>query len=161
MAVFLSTYVNKVDRKGRVSVPASFRAVLAEQSAGVADGVIVFRSLQHPALEACSERHMEALAEALEKADLDDETRDLWETNVFAGSVLLPIDAEGRVILPQDLAEFAGITENAAFVGRNKVFQIWQPETFRARAEQARTQGRNAGLSLSSLTAAARRTPQP
>lgn len=159
MAVFLSTYVNKVDRKGRVSVPAPFRAVLAEQCDGVAGNVIVFRSLQHSALEACGPAYMAKIAEDLENTVLDDETRDIWETNIFAGSVSLPIDPEGRIILPDDMAAFAGITDSAAFVGRNKVFQIWQPEVFKARAEQARLQGRAAGLSLSSLTATARRTP--
>src|SRR5476651_1478796 len=48
VALFLSTFVNKVDRKGRVSVPASFRAALADQSF---NGIIAFRSFKSSAIE--------------------------------------------------------------------------------------------------------------
>ena len=47
--MFLSTYVNKVDRKGRVSVPATFRASLAAETQRF-PGVIVFPSYKYPAL---------------------------------------------------------------------------------------------------------------
>ena len=76
MAVFLSTYLNKVDKKGRVSVPSQFRAVLAKQSLeGTATGLVVFRSLQFSALEACSPEHMEKLAADLEQMDISAEER--------------------------------------------------------------------------------------
>ncbi|HSK38255.1 MAG TPA: division/cell wall cluster transcriptional repressor MraZ [Arenibaculum sp.] len=158
MAVFLSTYVNRIDRKGRVSVPAPFRQVLAEQSAtGIANGLVVFRSVTVPALEACSAKHMEDLAADLELMDLSDEEREHLELTIFSASVHLPIDSEGRLILPDDLRQFAGICEQVAFVGKSKTFQIWEPDAFNARMAEAREKSRVHGVSLSSISAAARR----
>ncbi len=50
MAVFIGTFENKVDRKGRVSVPAQFRQTLAAQSF---QGIVAFRSYRADAIEAC------------------------------------------------------------------------------------------------------------
>lgn len=152
MAVFLSTYVNKVDRKGRVSVPAEFRKVLAGQSY---QGVVVFKSLQHPALEACGADHMETLSESLEALDLSDEEYELYETTIFGGSVQLPFDGEGRIVLPQHLAEFANLTEEAAFVGRRKTFQIWEPRALSVHETSMRDKARSRDISLSKIIAKA------
>ncbi|EWY37517.1 MraZ family transcriptional regulator [Skermanella stibiiresistens SB22] len=158
MAIFLSSYLNKVDKKGRVSVPASFRGVLAKDSPeGVATSVIVFRSLQFSALEACSPEHMDRLAETLDQMDITPEERDLYQVAIFADSVQLQIDGEGRVLLPQDLMDFTGITEQASFVANNKTFQIWEPSAHAARLEEARRLSRSAGLSLSTINLSGRR----
>ena len=161
MSVFLSSYTNKVDKKGRVSVPAPFRGVLAKQSSeGTATGLVVFRSLQFSALEACSPEHMEKLAADLEQMDLSAEERDLIETTIFGDSVQLPIDPEGRILLPKDLLDHAGIVEEARFVGKSKIFQIWEPKAYDARSAEARALGAATGISLSSITTLARR-PAP
>jgi MraZ protein len=152
MAVFLSTYVNKVDKKGRVSVPAEFRKVLAGQGF---QGLVVFRSLQHPALEACSTEHLEQLSESLEKLDLPPEEFEVIEATIFGGSVQLPFDGEGRIILPGHMAEFAGIGEEAAFVGRRKTFQIWEPKRLAEYEEAAREKARSKDISLSKIIAKA------
>jgi len=158
MSVFLSAYTNKVDKKGRVSVPAPFRSVLAKQSSeSTATGLVVFRSLKFSALEACSPEHMEKLAADLEQMDISAEERDLIETTIFGDSVQLPIDPEGRIILPKDLLDHAGIVEEARFVGRSKIFQIWEPQAFETHSKEARALGSSAGISLSSISTLARR----
>ena len=149
MAVFLSTYVNKVDRKGRVSVPAEFRKVLAGQPY---QGVVVFKSLQYSALEACSAEHMEQLSESLETLDPSSEEYELIETTIFGGSVQLPFDGEGRIVLPEHLAQFAKIGEEAAFVGRRKTFQIWEPAALAVHEDGMRDRARSRGdISLSKI----------
>lgn len=159
MAVFLSTYVNKIDKKGRVSVPSSFRSVLAEQSpGGAATGLVVFRSTSVPALEACSAKHMEDLAADLDLMDIGDEEREDLELMIFGASQSLPIDPEGRIVLPDDLREFAGIAgEQVAFVGKRNTFQLWNPEAFQERMAQAQAKRGAGGVSLSSISSAARR----
>jgi MraZ protein len=152
MAVFLSTYVNKVDRKGRVSVPAEFRKLLANQNY---QGVVVFKSLQHRALEACSAEHMEQLSDSLETLDLPPEQLEAIEATIFGGSIQLPFDGEGRIVLPQPLCEFAGITEEASFVGRRKTFQIWHPPALEAYENSARDKARGLDISLSKIIALA------
>lgn len=151
MAVFLSSFVNKVDKKGRVSVPASFRSVLGEG----APGIVVFRSLQVDALDACSVAHLELLSESLEKLDLAPDMFELIETTIFGGSVQVPFDSEGRIVLPASLAGAVGIAEEVAFVGRRRTFQLWNPAKLAAYDAQARDQARAKDISLSKIIAAA------
>ena len=140
MALFLSTYINRVDKKGRVSFPASFRAALMGQP--VTDqafqGVVLFRSNTHDALEGFSMSRMEELSQRIDNFDMFSPEQDDMATAIFAESVALSIDGDGRIILPQDLLDFAGITEQAAFVGLGPKFQIWEPSRLEARKKQAR-----------------------
>jgi MraZ protein len=143
VALFLSTHVNKVDRKGRVSVPATFRAALAGQRF---PGIIVFPSFRAAALDGSGEDRIEEMMARLDRLEqFSDEYENL--SSLFAEAQRLPFDPEGRVILPPDLAEYAGITETAAFVGLGPSFQIWEPQRFaehraamreRARRQQTR-----------------------
>lgn len=154
MAVFLSTYKNKVDKKGRVSVPAPFRSVLAEQAKDESDGpheVVLYKSLQHDCLEGCSRQQMEAFSERLDQADMDWEDKEELATAIFGSSIMLTPDAGGRIALPKDLADFAGITDAAAFFGCGPTFQIWAPEALEAHQEAARAKVRAKGMSLRML----------
>lgn len=151
MAVFLSTFVNRIDKKGRVSVPASFRSVLGAE----APGIVVFRSLQLEALEGCSIAHLELLSQSLEKLDLAPETYELIETTIFGGSVQVPFDGEGRIMLPASLTENVGINSEVAFVGRRKTFQIWDPKKLAAHDAAARSAARAKDISLSKIIAQA------
>lgn len=153
--IFISTYVNKVDKKGRVSVPSEFRKVLAGEAF---QGVVVFRSLQQKALEACSAEHMEKLSDSLETLDLPPEQLQLIETTIFGGSYQLPFDGEGRIVLPQALQDFAGITEEAAFVGNRRTFHIWSPIAFAEHETAQRELARSQNISLSSIIAKAGKT---
>lgn len=151
MAVFLSSFVNKIDKKGRVSVPASFRAVLG----ATAPGIVVFKSLQHDALDGCSIAHLETLSQSLETLDLPPETLELIETTIFGGSVQVPFDSTGRVNLPSHLVEAVGITDEVAFVGRRKTFQLWNPTKLTTHEGEARNAARAKDISLSKIIAAA------
>lgn len=139
---FLSTFVNKVDRKGRVSVPAPFRASLAADSY---QGIIVYPSMTDTALDGFGRAMLEELnRRRLDKtmADGDFEQAllgggdDLVDT-IMALAHELPFDGEGRIVLPGALASAAGITDRATFVGRGSRFQIWAPDTFDAHQRSA------------------------
>lgn len=151
MPVFLSSFVNRLDKKGRVSVPASFRATLGDDAAGI----VVFRSLQHEALDGCSIDHLELLSQSLEKQDLTPDVYELIETTIFGGSIQLPFDGEGRITLPQQLANSVGISDEVAFVGRRKTFQLWDPKKLAAHDAAARSAARAKDISLSKIIAAA------
>jgi MraZ protein len=150
MPVFLSTFVNRLDKKGRVSVPASFRASLGSDSSGI----VVFKSLQHEALDGCSVGHLELLSQSLEKQNLSSDVYELIETTIFGGSVQLPFDGEGRISLPQNLASAVGIADEVAFVGRRKTFQLWDPKKLAAHEAAARSAARAKDISLSKIIAA-------
>ncbi|MCY4547360.1 MAG: division/cell wall cluster transcriptional repressor MraZ [Defluviicoccus sp.] len=142
MTAFLSTYVNKVDRKKRVSVPAPFRAALAGSSFG---GLIVYPSLRESAIEAFSRDVLEQLnnrrmSRSLEGDDFEQLLLGGGDGLIDAVMAMvheLPFDPEGRVVLPSALAAHAGITDRAAFVGRGNRFQIWAPEAFQAHQDEA------------------------
>jgi len=145
--MFLSTYVNKVDRKGRVSVPATFRTTLSGQRF---PGIVVFPSYKYPALEANSIDWMEELANRLDALDKFSDEHENLEM-LFASSRELPLDTEGRIALPPDLAEFAAISDSVAFVGVGRNFQLWEPERFAEHAANLRERARQQGTRIPSL----------
>lgn len=144
--MFIGTHENKVDRKGRVSVPASFRQVLAPQSF---TGIVAFPSYRAPAIEACGMSFMERLNQSVAEVDLFSEQHDELALSIFAASHQLPFDVDGRVILPAELIETAGITDRAAFVGKGDMFQIWEPGALKQHLATARDRAREKGLTLS------------
>ena len=127
MKLFLYTYLNKVDRKGRLSVPAEFRSALAELGC---DGFAAFRSFRSPAIECWTPARLEQLSNALDDLNLFSETQETFVTTLFAHTKPLSFDSEGRIVLPAEFMEHAGITTDAMFVGQGKWFQIWEPKTF-------------------------------
>jgi MraZ protein len=139
--LFLSTFVNKVDRKGRVSVPATFRASLADQRF---PGIVAFPSFNYPALDASGIHRIEEMTARLDTLEqFSDEYDNL--SLIFARAQQLPFDGEGRIVLPADLAAYAGITDSASFVGLGRTFQIWEPSRYAEHdamlSERARRQG--------------------
>lgn len=130
MALFLSRFDNKVDKKGRVSVPASFRADLISDAFA---GVVAFPSPGNGgAIDGCDIGRMKQLADGIDSFNpFSAEFGDL-ATAILTKSHRLPFDGEGRIILPQQLLEHAGITTMATFAGRGATFQIWAPETYEA-----------------------------
>ncbi len=150
MALFLSTYINKVDRKGRVSIPAPFRASLSVTGeAGVAlPGLVLFRASGHACLEGFPWARMEELSARLDHYDLFSAEQDDLATAIFGDAVPLSVDADGRIVLPPDLISFAGLDEQAAFVGMGRKFQIWSPSALETRRAQARSNVRDKGLTL-------------
>lgn len=145
MAVFLGTFENKVDRKGRTSVPAQFRQMLADQSF---QGIVAFRSYRVPAIEACGIGFMERLNQSVSSLELFSDAHDDLAATIFADTQQLPFDGDGRIILPAKLAEHAGIGDRAAFVGKGPIFQIWEPGALERHKEEARGRARSQGLTL-------------
>ncbi|MDB5407478.1 MAG: putative Protein MraZ [Rhodospirillales bacterium] len=144
MALFLSTFVNKVDRKGRVSVPASFRGALAEQSF---NGIVAFRSFKSAAIEGSGIDRLDEMSNRL--AELPEFSEDYDSLSwIFADSQQIPFDSEGRIILPPFMVEHAGITENAAFVGLGRTFQIWEPTAYARHQDEMRERAKRQGITL-------------
>jgi len=135
MALFLSSHINRLDKKGRISVPSSFRAELTDESF---QGVVLFKSNQHQCLEGFTWSYMQEISTRLDDFNLFSSEQDDLATSIFGSAVQLPIDGTGRIILPSDLIDFGGLTESASFVGMGTKFQIWNPELYEARQKQAR-----------------------
>ena len=125
--MFLSNYENKIDKKGRVSVPATFRSHL--NSMGY-NGFISYPSFNHSALEACSQDRIEKLSNKIDSLNPFEEKRDFFATSILSESENLQFDTEGRVSLSNKLLNHANIKNNVLFVGLGKTFQIWEPKSF-------------------------------
>ena len=133
--MFLSTYENKLDKKGRVSVPASFRSYLS--SLGY-NGVVCYPSFNNQSIEACSQDRIEKLSNTIDSLNPFEEKRDFFATSILSESTSLQFDSEGRISLPSKLLKHAKIKNNMLFVGQGKTFQIWEPAIFEKFKAQAR-----------------------
>ena len=135
MALFIDTFVNKIDRKGRVSVPATFRAALAAQPF---QGIVAFPSFQLSALHCAGMDWMQQLIERTQNVDLFSQEHDDLTAALFPDAKQLTFDGEGRIMLPEALCTHAQLTETAAFAGRGLYFEIWEPQALEAYKAEAR-----------------------
>lgn len=155
MELFFSTYVNKVDRKGRVSVPATFRSTLASNR--YPNLIIAFPSFHLPAIECTGSDRMEEMQERIEiLQQFSEEQENL--SQLFADAQPLTLDGEGRMILPEQVKEHAHIADEVAFVGRGANFQLWQPAEYAGHSAAVRERARRQGTTLPGRAAA--RNPQ-
>tara|TARA_Y100001936_G_scaffold192191_1_gene191481 strand:- start:178 stop:624 length:447 start_codon:yes stop_codon:yes gene_type:complete len=125
--MFLSSFENKIDKKGRVSVPATFRSYL--NTLGY-NGFISYPSFNHSALEACSQDRIEKLSSTIDSLNPFEEKRDYFATSVLSESESHQFDTEGRVSISEKLLNHAKIKNNVLFVGLGSTFQIWEPTNF-------------------------------
>jgi MraZ protein len=148
MRGFMGTHTNRVDAKGRVSIPAPFRAVLR---AGAVDGpvqVVLRPSHKFACIEGWSAAGFDELLASLDRlATYSDDHEDL--AAALAGSAqLLESDKEGRISLPPAMAAHAGITETLSFVGAARSFRIWEPAAAEQRLREANSRLLSDKLSL-------------
>ena len=125
--MFLSSFENRIDKKGRVSVPATFRSYL--NTLGY-NGFVSYPSFNHSALEACSQDRIEKLSSTIDSLNPFEEKRDYFATSVLSESEIHQFDTEGRVSISEKLLNHAKIRNNVLFVGLGRTFQIWEPTNF-------------------------------
>lgn len=145
MELFLSTFVNKVDRKGRVSVPATFRSTLATHRHP--NQVVLIPSFKYEAIDGIGSDHLTEMMEGLNTLDQYSDRRDDLSL-VFAESRSLQIDGEGRIVLPDEIKDHAHISDEVAFVGLGTMFQLWEPGRFNRHKAEARERSRSAAMTL-------------
>ena len=125
--LFMDTITNKVDAKGRVSLPSDYRAIVKELSTEI----VCYRSLSAPCIEGCLEDTLDKLATEIENStDFFSETQDNLTNLIFGDAKRFPFDSTGRIVLTEKLLQHAGLTDSAVFVGKGRKFQIWNPENW-------------------------------
>ncbi len=125
--MFLSTYENKLDKKGRVSVPASYRSYLSNIGY---NGVVCFPSFNNQCIEAWPQDRIEKISNAIDSLNPFEDKKDYFATSILSESTNLQFDTEGRISLTSKLLKHAKIKNSMLFVGQGKTFQIWEPTTF-------------------------------
>ena len=127
MNIFLSNTINKIDAKGRVSIPSQFRSVLENQ--GFA-GVYLYPSFTSQSIDGGGESLINQISQSIEKMQLFAEETDALATALFSETYQLNYDQDGRVSLPESLMIHAGLKDRVTFAGIGQKFQMWEPSAF-------------------------------
>ena len=125
--MFLSTFENKLDKKGRVSVPASYRSYLSNLGY---NGVICYPSFNNNCIEAWPQDRIEKISNAIDSLNPFEEKKDYFATSILSESISLQFDTEGRILITNKLLKHAKIKNSMLFVGQGKTFQIWEPANY-------------------------------
>jgi MraZ protein len=150
---FVSHHMLRLDAKGRVSVPASFRAVLVRDGF---DGLYCYPALDRPALDAGGNALLAEIEALITDFSPYSEKREQFSLALYGTSETLKIDGEGRVVLSDAHKTHAGIKEAVVFVGLGHKFRIWEPGRFRAELMEATGKVRAFKQELGNRTAAAK-----
>ena len=146
MAALIGRHINRIDKKGRISVPKQFRDALSDQGF---PGIYVYPSFKNPVIEACGEEFIQRIVASLDDLELFSDEQDDLASTILENSHQLPYDTEGRVNLPKALLIHADINSEAVFVGRGSRFQIWEPSAYELHNSAAFTRARSRGVTLS------------
>lgn len=154
MTQFMGSHHNRLDAKGRVSIPASFRGKLRDAAHEGESGAVVLRpSHRHTCIEGWPAVDFHRLGAAMERLDVFSEAQDDLTFAFYADASELTPDKEGRIVLPDMLAKHAGLTEAVVFVGLRDHFEIWTPEAVARRREEAHQRARARGFTLPAQSA--------
>ena len=134
MSGFVSHYTNRLDAKGRVSIPAPFRQALARDGF---EGLYCFPSLHQSAVDAGGHQLIEEIEKRLNGLSTLTADHDALSTALFGASETLKIDGDGRVMLSEMIRDHACISDHVTFVGQGYKFQLWEPERFKAHRAEA------------------------
>lgn len=142
----MGTHTNRLDAKGRVSIPASFRAVLKPTEDGAS--LVLRVSHKYPCIEGWPVAAFDALSTQLAALDTFSDAQEDLEAVMFADASMMEPDKEGRIVLPASLVAHAGLSDSVLFMGLGKSFQIWEPAAAERRLAEARERARARGLTL-------------
>ncbi|MBQ8871092.1 MAG: division/cell wall cluster transcriptional repressor MraZ [Alphaproteobacteria bacterium] len=135
--LFLDTVYNKVDNKGRVSLPADYRSIVKELNSEI----VCYRSLTAPCIEGCVEDLLEKLAVEIETStDFFSQAQDDLTNLIFGDAKRFTFDSTGRIVLSEKLLKHADITDVAVFVGKGRKFQIWSPQNWELEEARVRSE---------------------
>jgi len=122
--MFLGEYTHTIDGKGRLTIPARFRALLAA-------GLVVTRGFDRN-LMAFPLDGWKELADRISDRPLSDEDMRAFRRRLFSGAVDLVPDRQGRILMPPFLRDFAGLNSEVVVAGMYDYIEIWNTEAWRA-----------------------------
>ena len=135
MDLFLSSFINKIDKKGRVSLPSTFRNVLPKSNK---NEIILYKSIKSDSIEGCGTERLKEISKRINNLDYFSEDYDDFSTSVFSEIIPTNIDKEGRFLIPDELKKYAKIQNEVAFFGQGFFFQLWEPKAGILKREESR-----------------------
>ena len=154
MTALIGRHTNKIDKKGRISVPKAFRNALSspvseERGASTLfSGIYLYRSFKYSAIEGCGEAFIQRVVDSLDELELFSDEQDDLAITLLENSYQMAYDTEGRIFLPVELRAYAGLSDEAIFVGRGTRFQVWQPEACNIHNKNSFERVRSQGATL-------------
>lgn len=115
--MFLGEYEHNLDDKGRLAVPARFREELGA-------GVIITRGFDR-CLMGFPLARWQTLAEQLNNLTMGQGDARNLRRLIFSGASDTPLDRQGRILIPQNLRDYAGLADQVIIAGVNTHFEIW------------------------------------
>jgi MraZ protein len=141
--MFLGEFEHSLDDKGRVAIPARFREELAK-------GIILTRGFDR-CLQAFPKPTWERLRERVSGLSLGNEESRQLRRLLFSGAADVDVDRQGRILIPQNLREYAGLGELVVLTGMDTFFEIWSNERWRQVIESLDTNGSKIAQQLADL----------
>ncbi|MFH1632920.1 MAG: division/cell wall cluster transcriptional repressor MraZ [Chloroflexota bacterium] len=120
--MFLGQYRHTLDSKGRLTIPARFRDLLAE-------GAFLTQGFDRN-LRLLTEPAFKAIYDKVNHLSMTDPTTRQLRRLIFATASQVEIDSIGRVLIPQFLRDMAGLETEAVIVGVGEAIEIWSPEAW-------------------------------
>jgi MraZ protein len=121
---FTGEYRHQIDDKGRIAIPSKMRVLLA--------GPFFVSRWLDACLAIFPRGEWDAITEKVAGLPMTDPAARALERRLFAGAVEATLDAQGRILLPPNLREFAGIDGEVYVVGSRSHAEIWSPERWDA-----------------------------
>ncbi len=141
--MFLGEFEHVIDDKGRVAVPARFREDLGE-------GLVLTRGFEH-CLQAFPRQVWQALAQRVSALSLGNEEARKLRRILFSNAAEVEVDRQGRILIPQNLREYAGLAEQVVIAGMDTYFELWSGERWREMMETLDREGGAIAEQLSAL----------
>jgi MraZ protein len=155
MSHFLGSYTNRIDAKGRVSVPAPFRAALRALAPEGVPPLVLRSSHNHACVEGWPKSVFDTLEGPMQQLSMFSEDQDDLAYTLYPDAYPVESDKEGRIVLSEALLQHAGISDTVIFMGLGRTFQIWEPEAAARRLAEARERARARRLTLPGTAQAA------
>ncbi len=126
MLSFIGTSQHKVDAKGRVQLPSDFRKTI--DRAGGQQVVLLPGARDPHSIEAFTATGYQNFVAQFEKSNLTAAQKSAVARRLAGRAKPVPMDENGRIVLPENMRDYAGLDGQALFVGLVSTFQIWKPE---------------------------------
>lgn len=141
--MFIGEYEHNVDAKGRIAVPAKFRAKLSSNA-------IITRGLDH-CLFVFTAKEWETLAQKLINLPLAQANSRAFVRLMMAGAMESEVDSQGRVLIPDYLRKYAGIEKQVIIAGLYNRIEIWNKDSWREYKTRSESQSEEIAEKLGEL----------
>ena len=141
--MFLGEFEHTIDSKGRLAVPAKFRAAMA-------DGGVVTRGLDG-CLAIYTLSEWQILADKISALPMTDINVRSFQRFMLSGAMAIDVDKQGRVVLPAYLRQYAGIKTNVVVAGLSRRIEIWDQTKWRAMSQTVEENSNDVAARLTDL----------